>query len=112
MNSGKLAPSILSIKASRLFWYVDGMRNEANRKYTPNRSKEFDHLPFLSVWDLADTQEEVKFTEDDLPVETVVNSKGVPILIILPENHSADMGINIFDALTPEQYSKVTTPAE
>jgi len=94
-NNGVLVPSVLSIKASLLLGYILSIRNECNKTYTPNRSSEFDHLPLLSVWDLADTNEEFIFTEVALPTETVLNSKGVPVLIILPEESTIDMGINL-----------------
>ena len=95
------------VKASALLNYVLSIRNECNKRYTPNRWKEFDHLPLLSVWDLADTQEEVLFTGDALPGETVVNSKGVPILIIIPEDSEEDMGINKFEALDSKTKKKM-----
>lgn len=107
-GSGTLIPSVLSIKTSDLLNYVLSIRNECNKKYTPNRWKEFDHLPLLSVWDLADTQEEVLFTEDALPTENVLNSKGIPILIIIPEDSEEDMGINKFEVLDKETKEKVT----
>lgn len=94
-ENGTLVPKILSIKASRLFDYVDQIRNEANKRYTPNLSKKFDHLPLLSIWDLADTQEEFVFNaKKDLPKETVYNSKGIPVLIIIPEEEQREIGVN------------------
>lgn len=106
-GGGGLIPSVLSIKASALLNYVLSIRGECNKVYTPNRWKEFDHLPLLSVWDLADTQEEYIFTEDKLPTEHVLNSKGVPILIILPEDSEEDMGISKFEALDEETKAKM-----
>lgn len=80
------AASVLTIKRSALKDYVEQMRVECNKKYTPNRDKDFDHLPLLCVWDIAGTGEEFFFqTIDDLPKKTVLNSKGNPVLIILPE---------------------------
>lgn len=106
-GSGGLLPSVLSIKASALLNYILSIRGECNKKYTPNRWKDFDHLPLLSVWDLADTKEEYFFTEDKLPTKTVVNSKGVPLLIIIPEDSSEEMGINKFDALDKKTKAKL-----
>lgn len=106
-ENGRLIPSVLSIKASALLGYVLSIKNECNRTYTPNRSKEFDYLPLLSVWDLADTGEEYLFKQDELPKETVLNSKNIPILIILPEEYTKDMGINDFDVLDEETRGRI-----
>ncbi len=101
-------PKVLSIKASRLFDYIKQLIGEADKVYTPNKSKEFDHLPLLSVWDLADTGEEVIFNKKkDLPTKTVLNSKGVPILIIIPEDDLSDIGINKFQHLKAKQLAKM-----
>ena len=99
-SKGRNVPKITSIKASLLKDYLESLIREANGVFTPNRAKEFDYLPLLSVRDLADTGEEIIFkTWDDLPKETVVNSKGVPILIIIPEGSEASMGVNQTEGL-------------
>lgn len=106
-DSGTLVLAVLSIKASALLNYVSSIRDECNRVYTPNESKKHDHLPLLSVYDFADTMEELLFEEDALPKETVVNSKGVPMLIILPEEAERDMGVNRFESLEEETLEKI-----
>jgi hypothetical protein len=82
---------ILAIKASVLLSYLQRLINESNTKYQPNNSKKYDHLPILAVVDLVDTQEEYVFSENELPTEDVVNSKGVVLLKILDEADVDDM---------------------
>lgn len=103
-DGGSFAPKILSIKASVLPAYIKGLLEEANKVYTPERSKKFESLPLLSVWDLADTQEEVIFnTYEDLPTKTVVNSKGAPILIIIPADRAEAIGTNKYKYLKKKE---------
>lgn len=114
-TDGVLIPKVLSIKASELPSYLDGLVNEANGVYTPSQSKKFDHLPLLSLYDLADTGEEVFFTAEDLPTETVVNSKGAPILIIIPEEAEEKIGTNKLTYLSEKErgaYSKVLSDSK
>jgi len=94
LNGGK---KVLSIKASDLPRYLEILLDEPNGKFTPKRSREFDHLPLLSLFDLADTGEEVIFkTMAHLPTKSVLNSKGDPLLNILPEDGEERIGINKF----------------
>lgn len=103
-------PKVLSIKASKLPQYINSLIDESNKKYTPNRSKKFDHLPLLVLWDLADTGEEFVYqTEKDLPKSTVFNSKGIPVLIIIPEKGADDIGLNKFRHLKKADRDKVAT---
>ena len=105
---GAVIPKVLAIKASKFKDYVQQLRLEPNGKYTPNRSEEYGYLPLLSLWDLADTGEQVFYdTFDDLPKETVFNSKGIPILIILPESDMNDIGLNRFDVLDGKTQEKI-----
>lgn len=107
-RSGSVVPKVLSIKASRLNDYIQQLIQECNKTYTPNRSKEFESFPLLSLIDLADTKEEVFFqTVDDLPKETVFNSKGIPLLIIIPEIEVDEIGLNKFEHLEKDQKEKV-----
>lgn len=107
-KDGVLVPKVLSIKASSLPDYIRQLLGESNKVYTPNRSKEFEHLPVLSVWDIVDTGEEYLFkTMDDLPKKTVFNSQGAPILIILPEEADVAAGTNINTYLTKDEKDKM-----
>lgn len=92
---GVTSAKVLCIKASCLKDYIDQIRNEANKRSAPNTAQQFAYLPLLSVWDAADTGEEVMFDKaEDLPKETVLNSKGDPILVILPEDHPISLTVN------------------
>lgn len=107
-KSDLAVPKVLSIKASRLNDYIQQLIQECNKVYVPNRSKEFESFPLLSLIDLADTKEEVLFqTVDDLPKKTVFNSKGVPLLIIIPETEVDEIGLNKFECLEKDQREKV-----
>ena len=101
-------PRVLSIKASRLSDYIYQLIQEANHVYTPNRSKEFEYMPLVSFYDLADTKEEVYFQSvADLPKESVFNSKGEPLLIIIPESEDEEIGLNKFEHLDPKDKEKI-----
>ena len=107
-SRGAAIPKVLSIKASRLNDYVQQLIQECNKTYVPNRSKEFEYLPLLSLCDLADTKEEVFFQGvNDLPKKTVFNSKGVPMLIIIPESEVDEIGLNKFEHLEEKEREKV-----
>lgn len=102
-KDGTVIPKILSIKASRLADYVQQLINESNHFGDPHRSSKFDYLPFLAILDVVDTGEEFTFNfVDELPKETVFNSKGIPLLIIIPEEDSREIGVNRFDLLDEE----------
>lgn len=95
-KNGERVRKVLSIKAGDLFEYVDNIRKEANTKFEPDRSEKFDGWPLLAVVDSFDTGEEVIFpTKEDLPKDMVMNSKGQPILIIIPDDFNVKIGINI-----------------
>lgn len=105
---GVVIPRILSIKGSRLRDFLEQEIAQCNKVYTPNRSKEFEYLPILAVWDLADTQEQWIFqTWADLPTKTIFNEKGVPVLIILPEEELDDIGVNKFKYLKKKEKEAV-----
>lgn len=103
-KDGTPVPKILSIKASVLPKYIASLTAECN-KFESNRSSKFNYLPMLSILDAVDTGEEFTFEfEDELPKETVKNSRGVPILIIIPEEDIMSIGTNRFDLLVEEDY--------
>jgi len=106
-DKGVNVEQVLSIKHSALLPYLNSLVAESNKKYTPNRAEKFRYLPLLSVWDLADTQEEYFFSEDDLPRETLFNSKGIPILIIIPEEAGTDIGVNKFEYLSDKKNAEM-----
>jgi len=106
---GVVSPRVLSIKASKLADYIEKEIRQCNKTYTPNRSKEYEHLPLLALWDLADTGEQFVFDSvNDLPKQTVFNSKGIPVLIIIPEKEIDDIGLNKFQHLTKSERVKVS----
>jgi hypothetical protein len=88
--------AVLSIKASELPGYLDKIKNEGNSVFNPNNAQKFESFPLLKVVDSFDTMEEFVFqTVEDLPTESLFNSKKDPVLFILPESCSIKVGLNL-----------------
>ena len=101
-SQGKSIEKVLSISASELTNYVKRLAQECDTVFEPERSKKFDHLPLLCIKDSYDTQEEFYFkTPADLPPESVKNSKGREVLVVLPEDCPVRTGVNLFHLAKP-----------
>jgi hypothetical protein len=88
--------AVLSIKASLLNQYIENLRTEANSVFDKNASSRFESFPLLKLVDSFDTGEEFIYkTVEDLPSESVFNSKNDPVLYILPNDCSVHMGLNL-----------------
>ena len=98
---------VLSIKADALPGYVTGISKECDTKFTPNRSEKYESYPLLKVVDTFDTGEEFTFqTIKDFPTDSIVNSKGREVLIILHEGAKLKAGVNLFASAKEKHAAK------
>ncbi len=88
--------AVLSIKESSFRTYIENILKEANSVFEPKASEKYESFPILKLVDSFDTNEEFIFNSfDDLPKSNVLNSKGDPVLYILPETCSIKVGLNL-----------------
>ena len=78
--------TVLSIKSSKLWRYVDKIRREVNSNEFPEEHKKFEHLPLLGIRDMFNNESWTFPEKKDLPKVTLKNSKGEAVLIIIPES--------------------------
>lgn len=103
LANGRRNLSILSVQAEYLPKYLNNILEESKTKFNRERPNEFKSHPLLELIDSFDTNESFIYNNfQELPRETVLNSKNNPVLIILPPSSHRQEAINVLNtAKTP-----------